>query len=120
MDSFQYGDIVDITIRGVRLVERPVITNAPVGYTILDQHGCRYTVPLGAEITRTAPAEWPPQRGDLWRDEKHHGLWYACSEGDDDHVTLLGPRQESAAIGDLARWGAIFVHREQQDGGVPC
>ncbi len=109
--KFQFGEIVDVAIKGARVL---AIGSATITVGIAE-HKAHLPL-LCTEITRAAPAEWPPQPGDLWRDEKHKGLWYACSEGDDGHLTLLGPRQESAAIGDLARWGAVFVHREPQDG----
>jgi hypothetical protein len=111
------GDLVEITISDARIdmidknrlhVVMPTGTTATV----------EMTNDPGINIARIGPVQWPPQVGDLWRDLQHNGLWFVCREGDDGIVTLLGPRQESAAIGDLARWGAVFIHREQQDGGA--
>jgi len=108
--ELKHGDLADITITGARLelVEKNRQHFVmPTGTTVTVE----MTNDPGVNIVRLAPAEWPPQPGDLWRDEKHNGLWFVCREGDDGLVTLLGPRQESAETGDLARWGAIFVHR---------
>jgi hypothetical protein len=64
MNSHQDGEYVNITILGVRVTG----DQGPRGtVTIADEHGDHYVMPPQAAIERAAPAEWPPQVGDLWR-----------------------------------------------------
>lgn len=79
---FQPGEIVDISIKGVRISDTSHIRVA-----IQDESGEVWVLPPQAAITRIAPAEWPPRPGDLWRD-KHGELWFIhksafAGQGDD-------------------------------------
>jgi hypothetical protein len=80
MTDFKPGDIVDITIRA-RVVE--MIPGGALRFTFRQpEHFNAAPYPhviatnspdLTFELV--APAEWPPQPGDLWRD-KHGELWF--------------------------------------------
>lgn len=69
MNDYKIGEIVDITIKGARVIGTNALNGAP---TIVDEHGGEYPMPPQAAIERVAPAEWPPQVGDLWRDRHGH------------------------------------------------
>lgn len=137
--QFQLGEIVDITIKGVRVFDqdrfgRVGITAETPGTDIPGY----YQMPPQAAITPVAPANWPPQPGDLWRrtdfaqpdpadDEPDLGLWFAhfdhaIDRGDsrlmlvpahgDIEYAETNPEKLRASGG---RW--TLVHREQQVGG---
>ena len=77
---FEVGELVDLAIRGARVVDMAGQGFAPL--LALDVDGERLEVALSASltVTRVAPKEWPPQSGDLWEDA-HDGSWWA---GPDD------------------------------------
>lgn len=114
MADFQPGEIVDIVIKGGRIdaieknwvhVVMPTGTTARVELT--DHEGVR--------ITRVAPAEWPPQPGDIWGDGADERYFVR------DNNTLVPrgvggnvqPNYLMQVLGPLS-----LVHREQQDGGA--
>jgi len=127
MTEFQPDEIVDITIKGVRVA----YATAGGGVVILDEHGTRHLMPPQAAVTRVAPANWPPQPGDLWRrtdfiqpepadDEPDLGLWFAHydarlillpAHGDIEYAET-NPEKLRASGG---RW--TLVHREHQESG---
>jgi len=81
IDTFHVGEIVDVTIRGARVMA-PLHTDD--GLTLAYEEvrpgnfatfGLRHPQAGTVTIERVAPAEWPPQAGDLWRD-KHNELWF--------------------------------------------
>jgi hypothetical protein len=72
MGGIRTGEIVDITIKGVRVVSHP----SGRYVRIVDEHGNTYEMPHQAAITRAKPEDWPPRPGDVWRDD-HGGLWFA-------------------------------------------
>ncbi|HEY9476523.1 MAG TPA: hypothetical protein VIS06_22075 [Mycobacteriales bacterium] len=83
MATFQPGEIVDITIKGARVESHDgdgMIVN--LGGT------ARITIPVvlpsdSATVTveGVAPAEWPPQPGDLWRSADGR-VWFAADRAD--------------------------------------
>lgn len=58
------GETIDVKLRSA-----VVITNAPL---VVDMGGEEVTVPAGGagvvDIDVVSPLNWPPQRGDVWRD----------------------------------------------------
>lgn len=112
---YQHGEIVDITIRGARVVRYD-------DDTVTIRYGrvpVVYGVQLGDDVTveRVAPAEWPPRPGDLWRD-RDGALWFVA--GTDRRGMRMYATSGDSADPDHVnrRYGPItLVHREPQDGG---
>lgn len=121
--QFQAGEIVDVAIKGVRIfagrTEGGTVTE---GLAIVDEHGRFYNLPPRAEITRAAPAEWPPQLNDLWRSAKGR-TWWAIEvypNGSTRAEIVLMNADADWLPGDVvlrAEGPMTLVHREQQDGG---
>ena len=76
--DFQPGDVIDFTVRGVRVVG----VNATTGEvsTIADEHNNEYPVPPQAAVTRMSPKGWPIAYGDLWHD-RYGTYWFAVRRG---------------------------------------
>ena len=121
------GDLVDVVIRGAR-VYSPRDQEADPGtdfvtVEITTHDGSTQLVGIpeapGVTVKRTAPAEWPPQPGDLWRD-KHGALWFVYvvprveGEAPDLYMrTAVGFRWSAGFDGQLADNGPwALVHRE--------
>lgn len=83
MSDFQVGEVVDVTIKGVRV--DAVHTDGTPDIIAEDSAGLAtvWALPPQAAVERVAPAEWPPQPGDLWRDQDGD-LWYGLLVDDDD------------------------------------
>lgn len=115
--EYMVGEVVDIAIKGVRIVSE-------------DEHGCvtiaadglHWLMPPQAAIERVAPVEWPPQLGDLWRD-RDGDLWFASigyDKDDAEHITLCSTRPKSldgsglvAVDRVLRQYGPLMlIHRE--------
>lgn len=130
MGDFKFGEIVDVVIKGVRVVEAERLS-----VTIKADDGKHYCMPVQAAIERVAPAEWPPQTGDLWRDQHGH-VWFgqlvdSYEDAGEPFVPFVElvpasastrkpyyhgsdqPEEVSQVHGPLT-----LVHREQQDGGA--
>ena len=115
MSGFQSNEIVDITIKGVRVRHQA----ADGIVTIFDEDERCFSMPPQAAITRVAPAEWPPQPGDLWR-AKGGELYFAAdvhdsAETDDPEIVLVATfedyRQSPDRVSQL--YGPLtLVHRE--------
>jgi hypothetical protein len=127
--TLQPGDVVDITIKGVRIADDQQSALA----LILDEHGDVYAMPPQAAIEHVAPPEWPPLPGDVWREIHADGaIWFAqryLPEYDDAKdcegmnaegwrvvmVPLNGgpygcPDQRPEAL--VRKVGLVLVHRE--------
>ena len=96
MTTFQPGEIVDITIKGARVKSfAPLAMSCTVdGYRVVvyrDSPEIAYEPPV--IIERVAPAGWPPQPGDLWRD-KHDALWFIYQR---PAINALGGRTANGA-----------------------
>lgn len=139
MTGYQPGEIVDITIRGAR-IEAEYEDGLTVDIAPENPSAMPVDLPWGPDLAveRRAPAEWPPQPGDLWRD-RNGDLWFGCRycadpddnadwEGcnDDGWRTVLtpsdgGPYGNSSKRPDAVnqQFGPMaLVHREdEQDGG---
>lgn len=87
MSQFSPGEVVDITIKAARVTApRPghngslSLVYAEVEPGIFASIDIDHPETEGIEITRVAPFEWPPQRGDVWRDRQgvvHFGITYS-------------------------------------------
>jgi hypothetical protein len=88
VSEFRPGEIVDITIKGAR-VQRCEDDSLEYEYrTELGSFEAVVAVDSpGVTVERVAPAEWPPQPGDLWRD-KIGETWFAFR---DKGVSLMVP-----------------------------
>lgn len=135
------GDIVDVTLKGVRVTHVEPARDgfsATVYVAIPRPDGGDYnTIALCAlspaltvtTVERAAPADWPPRPGDLWRDGDLD-LWFATTA----HVYQHGPEGDFPAVPvvELVHAGGgpsrkpdevnrecgplELVHREQADG----
>lgn len=66
MNEYISGEVVEITIKDAR-----VIRKAGPGYTAFDIDGHKVTLMTdlpSISVKRTAPADFPPLPGDVWRD----------------------------------------------------
>lgn len=109
--TFRPGDLVNVTIRGARVVSDDGF-RLNVRYGIGPDGDFSGAVQLpsdaaGLSVDRSAPAEWPPIAGDLWRD-RHGDLWFAFTVPTDEIV-----RMRTATGG---RW-ADGVDRQIEDNG---
>lgn len=72
MTDYLPGEIVDVTIKGVRIAPPlPTGRRDRIAY-YTDEHGEVYPLPPQAAIARVVPEVLP---GDLWRGREH--LWFA-------------------------------------------
>lgn len=87
-ETFEIGELVDITIRGAKVVNTYPIRRdgCDMGTVLVAEYtdGEHRNVAVGLSapsvtVERVAPAEWPPQPGDLWRD-KHEDLWFVFAD----------------------------------------
>jgi len=123
-EEFRPGELVNITIRGARVMRREHANDDPAFFVVIPPNCAdRTEIPLprnGITVERVAPPEWPPFAGDLWRDAVGN-LWFASMVGARhlemcpayrDHEGALDPQQ-------LLRQGAplALVHREPAEAG---
>ncbi|WP_055477657.1 hypothetical protein [Sphaerimonospora mesophila] len=121
--EIKIGTIVDITIKGVRVLARH--SDGAVVVKCDDDKG-GWAMPPQAAITPVAPAEFPPQLGDLWRD-RDGDLWFAITAYDmdgDAYVAFCSPQRKS--VDDWGEHGVYhvaehygplaLVHREDGEG----
>lgn len=109
MSALRPGEVVDITIRGVRVTG----DQGPRGTTtIADEHGDHYVMPPQAAIERVEPEFWPPIGGDLWRDAFGE-LWF-CRVDPSPYLIASSDRYHGAAPHVLldGRGPLTLVHRE--------
>ncbi|TYK47183.1 hypothetical protein [Actinomadura decatromicini] len=121
MTAFTPGEVVDITIKGVRINEQ-------------DGHGCvsiiavdcfdaeraSWRMPPQAEVTRVAPAEWPPRHKDVWRDR--NGALYLVVETHRGDLLMNGTDCGRHGIDYVSRTHGplTLVHREDEQDGDTC
>jgi hypothetical protein len=84
VSDFKPGEIVDITITGARVigVDGNGIGDLEVSYsTDLGTYEAVFAIDTPAvNVARVAPAEWPPQVGDVWRDTRGETHWVTGSK----------------------------------------
>lgn len=82
MARLRKRDIVDITVKGVRVDAEHADGTVSITAEHPDGGPATWHMPPQAKIERVMPAEWPPHPGDLWRDRS--GLyWLALNNRDD-------------------------------------
>jgi hypothetical protein len=134
-ESFQAGELVNVTIRNARVVNSYPVRrdDADMGTVLVAEYTNgehrNIAVNLAAEavtVERVAPAEWPPLPGDLWRSTPTRRspagqLWLACGAVDvdgktDPYVPLVSTEEDHAYADDvLHSYGPLtLVHREPQ------
>jgi hypothetical protein len=96
--DFQAGEIVNVTIKGVRYVG----ADEGIGYGIETPDGSGYSMPWSAILERAAPAEWPPQPGDVWAD-RNDGEWFARQYSSGTGILLIGAEGGLADDADKVR-----------------
>lgn len=125
MSGFQPGDIVRITIDA--RVAQPRAGQSENDLTI------QYRAELGmyegtiaidseaVKVERTAPPDWPPRPGDLWRD-RHGTTWFAFYGIDAREVFMVpadpvsGPLSTPQPDVVLSKVGPLtLVHREEAE-----
>jgi hypothetical protein len=119
MSDFKSGDIVNIAIKGAR-----VVRGDEDGLTVdltPDGPSTQVYLPWGPEldVERVAPAEWPPRPGDLWRDA--NGMLYLGMQPfDDGRVEVVNVGGDYVEADELLHRKPTLVHREgEQDGEEP-
>lgn len=125
MADFQIGEVVDVTIKGARVSSTYGLSwNDEDMGTMLVFRTCEHTTcqagmvnigDPGVTVERVAPAEWPPQKADLWRD-RSGDLWFAVDDGE---VWLTSDGYERE-ISDWVRsnYGPLtLVYREEPEDG---
>lgn len=130
MSEFKPGEIVNITIKGARVVDVTKLGECELGVTFDCNFGLYpLTVPLGpagVTVERVAPAEWPPRPGDLWRDQRGN-VWFAADlhdieETDTPAIYMLASHEDHQVVPECCNenFGPLtLVHREdEQDGGA--
>lgn len=109
------GDIINVVIKGVRVIGIHALTGTP---TIVDDNGDEFPMPPQAAIERVAPAEWPPQPGDLWRRDDPGDVWFAVFDNYGRKLIMLpaNPTRGLTAYEPdevLTRGPLTLVHREE-------
>jgi hypothetical protein len=88
--NYKPGDRVRVTVEGVASVASGNVMH--VSYETPSGSTAGVTVvPSAAAVSVEVlgPVEWPPQRGDLWRDAQGD-LWWAVQRGDKVLLTFSG------------------------------
>ncbi|MER6892003.1 hypothetical protein [Streptomyces halstedii] len=114
MADLRPGDMVNVTIKGVRAVGHPSGRLA----RIADEHGDVYDLPPQAALTRFFPPDWPPRPGDVWANDVGMSFFalQADSDSDADGLWLVDvagdhTRARGLLAGEAARLS--LAHREQ-------
>ncbi|WP_431728645.1 hypothetical protein [Verrucosispora sp. TAA-831] len=122
--TFKPGELVDITIRQAKVIaDGGVLT-----VTYDEQHNERIDVMRGNRVTveRVAPADWPPEVGDVWRD-RENVLWFISLRevGDDFRTEKVFTPSSTRAVNRYTSYQAdrlladrgplTLVHREHRD-----
>jgi hypothetical protein len=103
--QFTEGELVNVSIKGARVVD-----GIDAGELVLrlGAHAAgnarEVVVPLpyaGVTIERAAPAEWPPQPGDLWED-RNHNLWFTSAGSITGTIAMCADRNLRGSWSDPA------------------
>ncbi|NUR25552.1 MAG: hypothetical protein HOV83_06835 [Catenulispora sp.] len=119
MNDFYPDEIFDITIKGARVIS--VAHNGWVRFDV--PGGPRHEIAPYSDaftVERVAPAEWPPQPGDLWRD-RNGSTWFAFYGLEAREVFMIprdpvrGPLVTPTPDDVMTNVGPLsLVHREEE------
>ncbi len=118
MNEFKPGEIVDITIKGARVLAVKITEEGFrfLGFTHGDINSQSQVCLSNSQVTveRKAPAEWPPQIGDLWRGYGGR-LWFTRSDGYGNPTFLSGNNDPSRDVDSVNQdeGPLALVHREE-------
>jgi len=104
MSNYQPGEIVDITIRGARILP-PSYPGAPLRVAYHEvSPGVQSTITIpyadsdAVTVERVTPAQWPPRPGDLWRDSAGR-VWFGAGYEDLGDMRVLLVSQDQYSLG---------------------
>jgi hypothetical protein len=131
VSDFKPGEIVDITIKGARVVgvHHSLTIDIPNPHDGVTGGDARVVdLPIGWDavtVERVPPAEWPPQPGDLWKEEVDGALWFAQGFGASQMAMLPAHVRGNTdcALPDyvLETFGPLtLVHREGHESLDPA
>lgn len=114
--TFKPGDLIDVTIKGAHVQSAGSYWVTFWVDESSNLHSVHTDAP-GVTVEHVAPAEWPPQPGDLWRDNGDE-LWFVVQLAPDDIAMLpsypvssskrgVKPDRVRSTVGPLT-----LVHRE--------
>lgn len=112
MTEFIEGEYVDIVIPQARIEQVDERDDERFLTVAYGTHMTVIRVEDAATITRVAPAEWPPQSGDLWRD-RNGDLWF-CAR----HWPDYDDPKDSRGVNDEG-WRPVLVPIALGDAGSP-
>lgn len=121
MSDFQPGDIVDITIKGVRIERVTPMNHGPsilqIAHPSAPGNGFDLSPDApGITVERTAPENWPPQLGDTWAD-RDGDVWFAVVGKTGHAPTLIAKTGARISPEGLRkRYGPPFLLN--RDGGA--
>lgn len=134
--DFRDGEIVDITIKGARVVNSygtgigtPDGRRMDTGTVLVvkvdgpsrdDRSVAVNMASPGVTVERAAPAEWPPRAGDLWRRDDLGDVWFAVFDNYGRQLMMIpaNPTKGLTAYepGEVLVGGPLtLVHREESD-----
>lgn len=97
---FQPGELIDLTIRGARVSDKHVQDK----YLFLSVGEETFHLPVRllarANVQRVAPAEWPPQVGDVWEDATGVQWFTRYYEGEPYFVSTAGGHDDASGVLD--------------------
>lgn len=122
--DYQPGEIVNIEIKGARVLR---VGQDDLGSFFVEfAHGRNNTEATvdrddpSVTITRTPPANWPPQVNDQWQSPLGFRLWAVLDQDTEtDQLYLMAPTGDSYLPDRaLEKLGPLtLAYRDQQDGG---
>lgn len=112
--TFSPGELVNVTIRGARII--PGVNDRINLHLGASGTGRDIVVPfpyLGVSVERVAPAEWPPQPGDIFAD-RFDNEW-VCTDSDGETILMseIGGAQNVDALDVLADFGPMRLVRRR-------
>lgn len=78
VEKLSPDELVNITIKGARYIADH---GDRMGFDVPDSDMRIWLPAISAIIERVAPAQWPPQSGDVWQD-RNGGQWFAYETRD--------------------------------------
>ncbi|MGI5201692.1 hypothetical protein ACQEU6_08930 [Spirillospora sp. CA-108201] len=93
-EQYDPDEMIEVTLKPVRVHRQGPDGTVTIKVPTPDGGTAHWPLPPQAEIKRVAPADWPPQDGDVWGD-RHDRDWFAvtparllpASGGREEHVS---------------------------------